>query len=331
MHQEKLPHTEQASYREERRHPEKALHQEELPHPGEMVRKIRLAKGYSQKEIYVGIVSKSFAILFEQGKASLNYADLLQVLKRLSLRHEEFEFIRHGYRYPEDISLWRTFALAANANQTEQMESIYQTLKASKSDFQRVIAYTAHALLREQKESTTHKGSEGFGEYCAENQFLTRYLLTRESWTLEEIGLFTSYFYLFEPYTQSILMQTCYKHLLLYADYSSYGERMYNLLINYISHCYLNHRRLEGDKWFYQLEQLKQSHQRNEAVMYQLVHSRMCEAYRHAAYGRIREGKEIAAQCSSFLEFLGFHEKARTILLTIEKAAAAQHEQGFNT
>ncbi|MNC17384.1 hypothetical protein D3C75_652610 [compost metagenome] len=47
-----------------------------MKHPGQTARSIRLSKGFSQKEIYTGIVSKSYAISFEQGNALLNYQDL---------------------------------------------------------------------------------------------------------------------------------------------------------------------------------------------------------------------------------------------------------------
>ena len=52
---------------------------------GEVVRKIRLSKGLTQKEVYLGIVSKSYAIEFEKGNHSISATLLLDILERLSL------------------------------------------------------------------------------------------------------------------------------------------------------------------------------------------------------------------------------------------------------
>jgi transcriptional regulator with XRE-family HTH domain len=57
---------------------------------GELIRKIRLEKGFSQKEIYYDIVTKSYAIEFEKGNHDLSFKLLLKVLDRLRIDLGEF-------------------------------------------------------------------------------------------------------------------------------------------------------------------------------------------------------------------------------------------------
>ena len=68
---------------------------------GEVVRKIRLSKGLTQKEVYLGIVSKSYAIEFEKGNHSISATLLLDILERLSLDMDEFLYISQDYRLNE--------------------------------------------------------------------------------------------------------------------------------------------------------------------------------------------------------------------------------------
>ena len=50
---------------------------------GLTVRQIRLNKGFKQKEIYTGLLSKSFSIDFEKGLYDIKFSIMLNILKRL--------------------------------------------------------------------------------------------------------------------------------------------------------------------------------------------------------------------------------------------------------
>lgn len=52
---------------------------------GETIRQIRLKKGFTQKEVYGTIISKSYAIEFEKGKHQIAANLLLQILENLSM------------------------------------------------------------------------------------------------------------------------------------------------------------------------------------------------------------------------------------------------------
>lgn len=60
---------------------------------GITIRKIRLSKGFSHKEIYTGILSKSFAIDFEKGIYDIKFNLMLRILDRLMISVDELLLI----------------------------------------------------------------------------------------------------------------------------------------------------------------------------------------------------------------------------------------------
>lgn len=65
---------------------------------GPTIRQIRLDKGFRQKEIYSGIVSKSYAIAFEKGQHQMGLNHFEKTLERLYLTYDEFIYIKNGYQ-----------------------------------------------------------------------------------------------------------------------------------------------------------------------------------------------------------------------------------------
>ncbi|EDN8098979.1 helix-turn-helix domain-containing protein, partial [Listeria monocytogenes] len=47
---------------------------------GELIREIRLSKGLTQKEVYTGIISRSYAIGFEKGKHEITLSLFEEIL-----------------------------------------------------------------------------------------------------------------------------------------------------------------------------------------------------------------------------------------------------------
>lgn len=274
-----------------------------MTQPGLMARSIRLSNGFSQKEIYTGIVSKSFAISFEKGKVMLNHYDFLQVLERLCVSLQEFEFVRGGYCNSDSVSLWKSFALAANSKNRRQLKALYEQHRTDKSDYSKVIAYLAHSILSSFPSPIPEPSSRSSHK---ESRFLMDYLMKKESWMLEEINLFSSYYYLFDADTQRLFIQSCYTSLQRYAEYPHYEERMYNLLSNYISYCYTQHRREEGDQWLLQLRALP----KNTAYMHQMIHAKLCEAHHLAAHGQADAGRALTEECAGMFAMLGFRTEA---------------------
>ncbi|GEK07278.1 helix-turn-helix domain-containing protein [Schleiferilactobacillus harbinensis] len=65
---------------------------------GKTVKYLRQLKGFTQKEIYSGITSRSFAIRFEQGQHDISASKLFALLDRLGIPADEFRYIQQGYQ-----------------------------------------------------------------------------------------------------------------------------------------------------------------------------------------------------------------------------------------
>ena len=65
---------------------------------GHTIRELRLSKGFSQKEIYTGILSKLFAIDFEKGLYDVKFCLMLKILSRLMISVDELMLIHNGYK-----------------------------------------------------------------------------------------------------------------------------------------------------------------------------------------------------------------------------------------
>ena len=65
---------------------------------GITIRQIRLSKGFSHKEIYTGILSKSFAIDFEKGLYDIKFHLMLKILDRLMISVDELLLIHSKYQ-----------------------------------------------------------------------------------------------------------------------------------------------------------------------------------------------------------------------------------------
>ena len=71
----------------------------------QLSRQIRLSKGFSHKEIYTGILSKSFAIDFEKGLYDIKFNLMLKILERLMISVDELLLIHNQYRAYNTMSL----------------------------------------------------------------------------------------------------------------------------------------------------------------------------------------------------------------------------------
>ncbi|KRL13527.1 MAG: helix-turn-helix domain-containing protein [Schleiferilactobacillus harbinensis] len=111
---------------------------------GSTVKYLRQLKGFTQKEIYDGIVSRSFGIRFEQGKHDIGADKLFSLLDRLGVNADEFRYIQQGnthtpaqqqlaaidhYYHQEDfLSLRRYMTVAKDAPLPVQTNAAYARL-----------------------------------------------------------------------------------------------------------------------------------------------------------------------------------------------------------
>ncbi|MEQ7188395.1 helix-turn-helix domain-containing protein [Enterococcus hirae] len=193
---------------------------------GQLIRKIRLDKGFSQKEIYSGIVTKSYCIEFEKGNHDLSFRLLAQVLERLLVDVEEFIFL-YDYYHSSSQNLWKQYELASNTKDLEKLFEIYQTTTTSKDKKSQLL----NAL--------TKIGHDQLSDHQINNEtleFLVDYLKSIETWTLQEIKIYTNTLNYFSEEQQQIFYKNSLKKIQIYQEYPA-GKKIYlTLLLNSCGH-----------------------------------------------------------------------------------------------
>lgn len=202
---------------------------------GPIIKKIRLSKGYSQKETYAGIISKSFAILFEKGKHDLTLLKFEKLLTRLNLSYEEFIYIKQNYRASYEHFLYGKIANAANNQDSDYLREIYRLLDGSKNEADRHhAAFTLIAM--KQKHLLPHDNQKN-EELAVEkaSEIITEYLLKVDTWYLEEINLFINTIAIFNYDLMLLLLKKSLNILQKYQEMKEFPTLICALLTNSLS------------------------------------------------------------------------------------------------
>lgn len=69
---------------------------------GKIIREIRKQKGFTQKEVYSGIASKTFYSDFEAGKHSVGVTKFQGFLKNLGISQKEFDYFKDSQQNNEE-------------------------------------------------------------------------------------------------------------------------------------------------------------------------------------------------------------------------------------
>lgn len=203
---------------------------------GETIRALRLSKGFSQKEIYTGIVSKSYAIEFEKGKHDMSISHFMAVLDRLYLNFQEFSFIHNDYQEPVLSKHMARYADAANQGNVKELKRIESELQQSKSENEQLIATLARLTLITLK----HPETPLITDYPPKDvSLLQDYLMRVDSWTFHEITLFINSSGFFDYDVRCQLMQVVTKRIRKYHGFSFYDKVFSSLIVNFLGDAFI--------------------------------------------------------------------------------------------
>lgn len=93
-------------------------------------KKIRTSKNISQKEVYSGIISRSFFQKFEKGQHSISVEKFQLLLNRINITYEEFMYQHHNKLLTTDYYLLEIFE-AYWKKDTTSLSDLYDTLRLS--------------------------------------------------------------------------------------------------------------------------------------------------------------------------------------------------------
>ncbi len=147
---------------------------------GEIMKQIRKAKGYTQKEVYTGVVSKTFYSDFEADKYSVEITKFQGLLKNLGISYEEFMYFKEtpdeGKQLEEQIdALYKK-------GKFEELYKIYQKYHQHPQIELRYSAMQAYLLVLLTNPNFYQFSRAPFQEILAD-------LENAKMWTLKEIKL----------------------------------------------------------------------------------------------------------------------------------------------
>lgn len=215
---------------------------------GPNVRDIRIKKGYSQKEIYTDIMSKSYAIEFEKGNHNISSYLLMEILDRLSLDLEEFLFIYNHYSLNTYSDYIYKLSKFSNAHDEEHLKTLLTSLSNQSDSISQIHCAEIRCRIT-MIQQIKAKGSFSLSDFSiADQSLIQNHLLNIETWTLQEIQLFGNTIE-FLPFDKHFpLFKRLSKSLNQYIAYDKGREIFCSMLINLISqaikHDYLDYAKV---------------------------------------------------------------------------------------
>lgn len=94
---------------------------------GTAIKRIRKSRGMTQKAVGSGILSQAAFSKFEAGLTVIHSTAFLQILERLSMSLEEFEYVVNSYAYPPSKNIIHTF-FNTSYNRVEDLEALIQEI-----------------------------------------------------------------------------------------------------------------------------------------------------------------------------------------------------------
>lgn len=212
---------------------------------GPKVREIRQKKGFSQKETYNGIISKSYSIEFEKGNHKISTDLLIEILDRLSMDIDEFFYINRGYLlnpYSDYIYRLSNYSNFHDAAALKKMLTEYEVFDDIVNQVRCAEIRCRIRMIENIKEIGKFDPAVILKE---DRQTIQEYLINIETWTLQEVQLFGNTIEFLEFSTHFELFRNLSKSLTLYMEYDKGREIFCAMLINLITqsikHDYLDY------------------------------------------------------------------------------------------
>lgn len=255
------------------------------------VRKIRLSKGFSQKEIYTGILSKSYAIDFEMGRYDIKFSLMLQILQRLMVSVDELLLVHRDFQETATHkALGDIDAQKFQSNQKYAHDRVMFLQKSweEKRTLTSKIEYAQIMALKELYFNTDYEHSKDF-QWA--KQVIQHYLFDIETWTFEEFRLFSNMSFLFEnSKIRTDLFLRAWTSLEKYKHHSDFSVYLAHLLANNLFHLIYTSQFVYAKK---ALDRLSELSQEEEMLTWNVVLLFLNGFYLYAT-GKTQQGiKEI--------------------------------------
>ncbi len=212
---------------------------------GFAIRDIRQKKGFSQKEIYNGIISKSYSIEFEKGKHNISTTLLIEILDRLSMDIDEFLFIYRGYLLNSYSDYIYQLSKYSNLHDVKSLNKLLNKLLEKDDLVSRVRCAEVRCRIHFIENIKDPKKIDTNRILVEDRRLIQDYLMSIETWTLQEVQLFGNTIEFLDFEMHFPLFKSLSKSLNLYTDYDKGREifcaMLVNLITQAIKHGYLDY------------------------------------------------------------------------------------------
>ncbi|WP_313891961.1 hypothetical protein [Psychrobacillus sp.] len=218
--------------------------------------KIREGKGFSQRKVSIDILHQSNCSKFEQNKVDISYKKFVQLLERVHIELEEFEFISNNYSYPPKKWITLNF-FAMKLIDVEKLKKIIRIsdifLEEHEDELILDIRHLAEAFICIQENN----------DFDAAKKLALRVwkrLKEYDTWHLNELQLINCLLYLFDIETATFITKFALKQLQKYSQHPLYQKIKipfnYNLTLLFIQENKLQEANLLNEKLITEFKEL---------------------------------------------------------------------------
>lgn len=179
----------------------------------ETLKIIRLNKGLTQKEFVKGIISPSFYSKVESGENKISATYLFELLDKLDVSLNEFNFIFRNYKGEEIETIFRQIKTAYYTEDSLRLRDIYDTIK-KRDDNPLLLCLVNNLIFHvEEKEMNTEQLA-----------YIKSSLFDTPSWGHYEFNLFSLATNILSLGTSTSLAIHIIRNIDKYAEYPGYTQ-----------------------------------------------------------------------------------------------------------
>lgn len=149
---------------------------------GDIIKRIRKAKGFTQKEVYSDVVSKTFYSDFEAGKYSISIEKFEGLLSNLGISYTEFEHFKMQDQQNEVSELDDQIDKLYKNGKFEELYDIYEENRLNRNREIRYLAINAYLLVLITNRNFYKFSRDPFNEIISD-------IKNAKMWTLKEIKI----------------------------------------------------------------------------------------------------------------------------------------------
>jgi len=273
---------------------------------GELLRELRIKKGVTQKELYGSVMSKSYAIRFEQGKHEISFHLIQLLLERLGIELDEFLYIQHEYKESLVEQFYDEYGLKGNANDVDGLITLRETYRDFPDSYQNDLRIAELDARIEQLSYFNQYGVLSKEAVSQETRDTIHDYLDRiQTWTIGELRFFANTLDFIDYERKTEYFRSILPSLHRYKHFKRGRTVICSLLINEIHELIMGSELHMAQTLLLQLDDFSEG---IEAMFYRNAHLFYTGLFL-IAKGDCNTGKKDVEQALMIYKVLGYHHQ----------------------